>query len=363
MSGGGAAVPKAPDLSGNVSNANQTFSTATADAAQQMEAAKAYNAQAQKQLDTTLGTSNQMAGLISGNAAGNISSYQQNFQPLQALQAQQAQQYGSEQNIARLQGQAVAGVNAANQAARQNSAAALAAEGVDPSSIKGGALDRAAGVMGAANAAGAGTAASIGAQQRAFEMANQTNQLGLGVGAQGTAGGATAAQVAQGAQGITNATGAQGISNLGASNQYLQTGTSANKSAADISSQAFQNQMAQNQAEQAQQGSTGQLIGQVAGIAAMAMMEDGGPVVLDRGIPVMAAGGQVMQTGALPSSPIPGSTDTKPALLTPGEFVIPKDVVDFKGADHFHKLIDSVRNQRNKRMAIPIHHPPHVTRQ
>jgi hypothetical protein len=140
-----------------------------------------------------------------------------------------------------------------------------------------------------------------------------------------------------------------------------------------------------------------QQIGQVAGMAAM--MEEGGPVT--QGIPTMAnggvvdnysyvapgfqtlasprgippsrkvlaggkltdyaTGGQVMQRGALPTSPIPGSTDTKPALLTPGEFVIPKDVVAHFGNDHFHKLIDSAREKANLRRAIPIHHPPHVS--
>ena len=64
--------------------------------------------------------------------------------------------------------------------------------------------------------------------------------------------------------------------------------------------------------------------------------------------------------GALPKSPIPGSTDTKPALLTPGEFVMPKDVVDFKGQDYFHRQIDSIRKQKNKRQAIPTNHPPHM---
>lgn len=372
MSGGGGSVPTAPSLKQNTDNANATFGTATADAAQQMKAAESYNKQAQTQLSTSLGTSNDMASMLSGQAQGNVNSYQQNFQPLQAEQAKQAQQYGSEQNVARLQGQAVAGVNSANQAARSNSAAALAAEGVDPASVHGAALDRSAGVMGAANAAGAGTQSAIGTQQQAFQMANQTNQLGLGVGAQGTAGGATAAQTAQGGQGMVNQTGAQGVQNLGASNAYLNTGINANKSAADISSQDFGNQMTAYNAQQAQSAGTGQMIGDIAGIAAMAMMAEGGPVTWDRGIPTFAvggpvtnyaAGGQVMQKGALPTSPIPGSTDTKPALLTPGEFVIPKDVVDFKGQDHFHKMIDSVRENKNKRMAIPLHHPPHVSMQ
>jgi hypothetical protein len=58
---------------------------------------------------------------------------------------------------------------------------------------------------------------------------------------------------------------------------------------------------------------------------------------------MMARGGPVAQQGALPNSPIPGSTDTKPAWLTPGEFVIPHDVAAWKGHEYWYKQMDKAR--------------------
>jgi hypothetical protein len=360
MSGGGS-VPKAPDLSGNVNNANATYGQATSNAQQTMNTAQTYNDQAQKNLSGVVAQNNSMAGQIGSNATQNLNTYGSTFVPLQKTEAQAAQDYGSQANVARLQGQAVANVNSANQAARANSAAALASEGVDPASIHGGALDRQASVMGAAQAANAGTQSAIQTQQQAFNMQNQANQLGLAVGQQGTAGAATAAGVTDQGQQVQNQTNQAGVNNLTAANTYLNTGVNANKSSSDIASQGFGNQMQQYQAQQAQSAGLMSSIGSIAG-AAMMFMENGGPV--PGAIPTTSnysQGGNVTSRGALPTSPIPGSTDTKPALLTPGEFVMPKDVVDFKGQDYFHRQVDSIRAAANKRKAIPTQHAPHIS--
>lgn len=359
MSGGGSA-PKAPDLSGNIQQANQTFGSATGNAAQTMNTATQYNNNAQKNLANVTNQSNSIAGQIAQNANTNLQTYQNTFAPLQAQEAQQAQQYGSQDNIARLKGQAIADANSANQAARNNAAAKLASYGVDPSSIHGAALDRQAAVQGAAQVAQAGTNSAINTQQTAFNMGNTANQLGLNVGAQGTQGAATGAQVLQGGQQQVNATNQSGVGNLTAANSYLGTGLNAANSGANIASQQFGNQMQSYNAQQAQNAGVGQLVGDAAG-AAMMFMEGGGPVP-QQGIPTnYAGGGNVTYLGAMDRSPIPGSTDTKPALLTPGEFVMPKDVVDFKGQDYFHRQIDSIREAKNKRMAIPVPHRPHVS--
>jgi hypothetical protein len=384
---GGASPPAAPSLGTQIGQSNQTFGTATANSAQATNAANAYNANANANLQSTLGTTNANASAISNQANSNMNSYAQNFQPLQAQEAQTASQYGSNANVQRLQGQAIANQGAANQSAQQNNAAALAAEGVDPASIHGGAIQAAGNVQGAAAEANAGTQAGIQAQQQAFNMQNTANQLGLNVGQQGTAGAATGAQVAQGGQASANQTGATGIQNLSGANQMLGVANTATSNAQQGQQDQFQDQQQIYSDQQQQQAGTMQGIGQIAGMAAMFMA--GGGDVPDtagyvpprypttfpqpRGIPAprkilaggrvtdYAAGGQVMQQGALKQSPIPGSTDTKPALLTPGEFVIPKDVVNHLGNDHFHRLIDKTREKANQRRAIPIHHPPHVS--
>src|ERR1700747_3518239 len=42
------------------------------------------------------------------------------------------------------------------------------------------------------------------------------------------------------------------------------------------------------------------------------------------------------------------AVDDVPADLTAGEFVIPKDVVEWKGMEHFYKLMDQAREGRAK---------------
>lgn len=370
MSSGGGSVPKAPDLSQQTNQANATYGTATSNAAQTMNTAQAYNQNAQNNLSNVTSQTNSMAGQIGAQANQNMQTYGSSFVPLQQQEAQEASNYGSQANVARLQGQAVAGVNSANQAALQNSQQALASEGVDPASIHGAALQRQQAIQGAAQAANAGTQSAIQTQQTAFGMQNQANQLGMQVGASGTQGAATAAQTAQSGQAGINQTNSSGVNNLTAANSYLNSATNANNSALTAQQNQFSDQMQSYQAQQAASSGMLSSIGSIAGAAAM-FMEEGG--VVPRGtsgegslgaIPSTtnySAGGGVSARGALPRSPIPGSTDTKPALLTPGEFVIPKDVVDFLGQEHLHKLVDKTRAQANSRRAIPVQHSPHVS--
>jgi hypothetical protein len=389
---GGAKIPTAPDLSGNVAQGNATAQQATSDAAQQMNTAQAYNANAQSNLSNVTNQTNSMAGQIGNQASQNMSTYGSTFVPLQQQQAQQAQAYGSTANVQKLQGQAVANSNQANQAARANSAQALAAEGVDPGSIQGAALDRQAGVTSAANVAGAGTQSALNTQNTAIGLTQQANQLGMQVGQQGTAGAAQAAQTGQSGQQTINSTNATGVSNLGASANYLNSGTNANNGAVSANQAGFSDQMQTYQAQQAQDNSTMSAIGSVAGAAMMFMnkggmvppalpTEEAGPYVpmnaiSHSGKPVnarhfqptsalsfrnMDQGGQVTAQGALPVGSIPGTTDRKPAMLTPGEFVVPHDAVQHMGTEYWHKQVDKAREASNKRRAIPVPYAPHMS--
>jgi hypothetical protein len=397
---GGAKVPTAPNLSGNIAAGNNTAATATSDASQTLNTANAYNQNAQSNLSNVTNQANSSAGQLSANATQNLNSYSQNFAPLQQSEAQQATNYGSADNVSRLQGQAVANVAGANQAARANSAQALASEGVDPASVHGAALDRQAGVQGAGQEAAAGTQSAIQTQQTAFGMANTANQLGMQVGAQGDQAAATAAQTAEGGQSSVNQTNQTGIGNLTANTSQLNAGTNANNSAVSANQAQFGDQQTQYTDQNQQNAGTMSAIGSLVGGAA-AFMERGGVVPgghgIHHGIPVpgrvrfphmvvpahsglpvnpnhfaqppglptkfepMFHGGPVSAKGALPVGSVPGSTDTKPAILTPGEFVVPKDAVDHMGTEYWHKQVDKARETANKRRAIPVPYAPHMS--
>ncbi len=390
---GGAKIPSAPNLSGNVATGNQTAATATSDAQQQLNTAQQYNNNAQKNLANVTNTSNSMAGQIGSQATQNMSTYGSSFVPLQAQQAQQAQTYGGTANIQKLQGQAVAGANTADQAARSNSAAALASEGVDPASVHGAALDRQAGVVGAGQVAAAGTQSAVNTTNIANAMTNSANNLGLQVGAQGTSGAATSAGTAQAGQLGVNQTNSSGISNLGAANQYLNTATGANNGAVNAADAGYGMQQKQYGMQQSANNSNVAGVGSLVGAAGM-FMEGGGIVgqhfggigpgghmalpMAHSGLPVvkgsvrprqaipmsfepMDLGGPVTSQGALPAGTFGSTTDRKPAMLTPGEFVMPKDIVQHLGTEKLHKMIDSTREKANLRRAIPVPHAPHMS--
>lgn len=373
--GKGGSVPNAPDMSKQIGAAQGMTSTATDNASQVMNTAKGYNNNAQNTLSTVTGAQTPLMQQVGNTATSNLNNYGSTFQPLQKQQADFAQNWGSDANVAAQQGKAVADTSAAFDAQRRNSAAALASEGVDPASIHGNALDAQSRVQQAGAESQASTAARTNTQLQGQQLVAGANQLGLQVGSAGDTGAATASGIGSSAVQNTNQTNATGVNNLTAANTYLNTGVNANASAANIQNTQFQDQLAQQQAQQAQGASTLSSIGSIAGAAAM-FMEDGGPVPGQNyaegiptrhsgqpvllGAPVSRAyhydhGGPVSTRGALPVSPIPGSTDTKPAFLTPGEFVLPHDVAAWKGHEHWYKQIDKAREEMSKRHGIPPH--------
>lgn len=367
MSGGGS-VPKAPDLSKQTDQANQTFATATSDAAQTNATAAAANAQTQATVGNITGQETPMVGAVNNSANQNLSTYGSTFVPLQQQQAQQATDWGSEANIANQQGRAEADQNAAGDAAIKNQQASLASEGVDPASIQGAALTNQARIQNAASVAGAGNNAAVNTTLQSQQLTNQANQLGLQVNAAGTSGAATGSNIgAQTAGTVTNA-GASEVNNTTAGVGELNAATGANNSALSAQQDQFSDQIQQAQAQQAQSSSMMSSIGSIAGAAAM-FMEDGGPVPHgSSGIPprfmstkgaaglmkdFYESGGPVRHQGALPASPMPGSTDTKPAMLTPDEFVIPRDAATWKGHEHWFKQIDKARGEMAERKGLP----------
>ena len=76
-----------------------------------------------------------------------------------------------------------------------------------------------------------------------------------------------------------------------------------------------------------------------------------------------AEGGAVpeMPEGATPGGAIPGrmspsggrAPDDVPAMLTAGEFVVPKDVLSWKGEEFFQKTIENARKAKDGATAKP----------
>lgn len=499
-------------MSGNVSTANNTSGSATSDANQTFNTATAYNNNAQNTLSQVNGANTPLMNQVGQTAQSNLSSYQNNFLPLQQQQISQAQNYTSDQNTQNLQGEAEGDSNASLQASLNNQRASLASEGVDPASVGGSAIMQQAQVAGAAQTAQAANQSYVNTQNTGNQMVANANQLGMQVGQAGTTGAQAASGIGTASVANVNSTNATGVNNLTAANPYLTTATNANQSGANIANTQFQDQLISQQAQQASSNSNWAGIGTLGGMALgeYANSEDGGmaeggvvgypkpvmqhpgalpwqnrqpgqPLHFDEGgtVPMfdlngggggisspygtgfdstgmgggfnemgggmavgngnpngatpgavmglqqnfanagnwdaaaspvaqtgalpnygqtagaapapatpipssssydptafganvqgfangfamtqkgggggggMATGGPVSNRGALPTSPIPGSTDTKPAWLTPGEFVIPRDVASWKGHEHWYKQMDKARGEIAQRHGLP----------
>jgi hypothetical protein len=339
-----------PNQQPNINNANATYETATGNAQQTMNTAQALNSNSQNTLNTALGQETPMVSAVNNSANQNLSTYGSTFTPLQQTQAQNALDYTSDKNVQQREGMAVADQNAGTQAALANQRAALAAEGVDPASVHGSALTQEAALTGAANAAGAANQSVVQGQLTGAALQNQANQIGLGVGGLGTSQASTGSGIATQEVGNQNTTNNSNINDLTAANTYLNTANGANANAIGASSSNF-NEEQQNYENQI--GANASQIGAISGV--VAGMGNLGADAMPTSAS-MARGGPVSARGALPFPIVPGTTDTKLAALTPGEFVIPKDVTQHLGHEKLHKLIDKTREEIAERRGIPMHH-------
>lgn len=269
------------------------------------------------------------------NAKADRARYEQVFQPIEDKLVQEFQNYGSPERFDKERGRAVADVNSNFDAQRKSALTRLEAYGIDPSQTRNQALDIGMRTAQAAAQAGAADAATQRVENTGRALRAEAINIGRGMPSQvaqsyGQAIGAGQAGIGGAAQSTGSSIGAMqsGLPFAGqAQNSYGAAGGFMN--------QGFQNAMDVSRFNQAGAGQWMDLAGGIAG-GAMAFMQ---------------AGGVVPEQGALPISPIPGGTDRAPLLATPGEVVVPKDVVDWKGQEFFHKLNTKVRDDV---MAIEI---------
>jgi hypothetical protein len=218
-----------------------------------------------------------------------------------------AMTYASPQRVAQEMGMAQSGVMQGAEAGRQNAIRDLQSYGIDPSAGRYAGLDTANQVMSGAAAAGAGN------QQR---MATQATG---------------------------NALQQQAIA---ASNQNLQTGYQASNAMNQLLGTA--SSLKYDPLGTASMG--GGFGGSGGGFSSKTSQS--GPAGYGYGIAAPSGGGGgalLAKGGFIPdelSKSNGGKVDDVPANLTAGEFVIPKDVVEFKGKEFFYKLMAQTRRMR-----------------
>lgn len=280
------------------------------------------------------------------NAQEDRQRYEQVFLPIEDKLISEFQNYGTPERFDKERGRAVADVNANFDAQRKNALARLESYGIDPSQTRNQALDIGMRTAQAAAQAGAADAATQRVENTGRALRAEAINIGRGLPSQvaGSYGQSIAAGQA-GVGGAATTTGA-GVGAITSGQGFEQLAQGGYAGAANTRNTQYQNQLSTAQYQQAGMGQILDVVGGLGG-AAMGFMQEGGIV---------------SEKGALPISPLVGSTDRKPMMATPGEFVVPKDVVEWKGQEFFHKLTAKTRDdvmaievqKRQPQQALPI---------
>lgn len=278
--------------------------------------------------------------------------YQTTFKPLEDQIVQEAQTYDTPEKRAQAAQADMATVASQSDLARQAAQRNLEGYGIDPSSTRYAALDVGSRTQQAAAMAGAGNQAMRRVEDTGRALKADAANLGRGFQINPLASSQAAAAGNQATSGINLGTTASGASTMGTGAQWQGIGNQALGTWGNALNMGYNNALsgynAQNQAAGSGWGSALGLVG------SLALMEEGGDV------------------GNIPpaASPTRGiETDDVPANLTVGEFVIPKDVKDWKGEEFFHNLIEKSRTAKAapkqakaKYVNAPIQRPTVVSR-
>ena len=284
---GGGGAPSAPNVTQQANASSGIGQTAQNNASSQLGWAQQGVAGQQGQTANAQSTLNGQASGAFG--AGNAAQDQFQNQTLGGLNQQlgTAQNWGSPQGVQQAQANAAATTGQSFDAARMNNQRQLAAYGVDPSQLKS-SFSNLQGNLAQAGATG-NAVYNAGQNRQLQSMGMVSNALGQNLGAAGVGQGYSSQGANMTGQGVQlgNQTLATGSQALTAPSQWSQVGLQGQGQSANILNQQFQNQLASYQAQSAGENALMGGLGQIGGMAAMAMMADGG----DINVPTIPLGG------------------------------------------------------------------------
>ena len=314
--------PPPPDYS---PMANSNTEIAQANLAFAKEQAGINRQDRQRLLDSTEGIMNRQLALGEKESARSDDYFnyaRQTFRPVEQAIAKDALNFNTGQYAKDLAARAGTDINTGFENARSQGMRSLSRMGVRPDS---GAFAATVGKLASDQALGLANA-QTGAYLTADNMKRGalTNAASVGRGYPGASQGSS--QLAggnyAGANNSMNMT--QGTINQGAMipGSYYGNAVNANNAAAGNLNMGFQNQFANYNATSQQMA---------------AILNAGGTFA--GGMPRAADGGGMRSGGAI-DGPGTGISDSIPAMLSKGEYVIPKDVVERKGVEFFDKLLE-----------------------
>lgn len=270
------------------------------------------------------------------NARKDRARYDETFRPIEDDLIKEFEGYASGDRIERQAGRAASAVTSAAAAQREEASRRLESYGIDPSQIRAGGIDLQARMMTAANAAGAANNERDRVENMGRALRAEAINIGKGLPSQVAGSYGQTLSAGNSAVGNMNNTVATGANTLNSAQGWMQMGNNAISGAANITNMGYQNELAGYQANQSLGG-----VGQLAGTAIGAFMESGGEVPGD-------------------AKGIPGKGDKYPVVLAEDEYVIPAEVVKWKGLEFFDRLTAKSRKAQGlpeQPAGVPIQGP------
>jgi hypothetical protein len=286
------------------------------------------------------------------SAATDRARYEKLYQPLEDRAIDDANSYSSQGRQDYEAGRA--GSTVAQQFDGQRKAAAqnLEAFGVDPSSTRFAALDATSRIQEGAAVAGAENQART--QTDAMGRALRSEAINVGRGYPGQVAGTygTALQSGMSAANSALAGTASGASTMGTNAQYQGLANGAVGQWGNTLNNGYNNQLNQFNANQQASSGIGSLLG--AGLGMAMSFENGGAIGAGDVVPPSASPSRGAAIDDVPAAIGGGGK----ARINVGEFIVPQDVVDWKGEEFFQKLIEGSRKSKVSAPAKPSYGIP-----
>jgi hypothetical protein len=306
------------------------------------------------------------------NAREDRERYETIFQPLEEQLAAEAEDYSSPWRIEKEAGEAEANIAQEFEASRKAAQDRLEMYGVDPSQTRSGALDMQARVAEAAAQAAAGNVARERTENIGRALRSEAINVGKGYPGQIAGSFNTSGGGGQQAAGTGLATTASAANTMGTPVQWNAAGQSAMGQWANLMAKSYDQQIDAYKAENAaDQGSGwGDILGTVVGMGFKAWrggVAEGGAIpdgyeAAARDAPgdirFSDGGGYVPAEmspsgGAIPDDVTAFVNDGGAAKINVGEFVFPKDVMEWKGQEWAQKEIIKARKAMNSGEEAP----------
>jgi hypothetical protein len=352
--GGKAKAPKPPDYTAVAAASEKAAEFSFNLGKEQLAWAQRQYASDREILDKVVGAALARQDVNDQAALRDRQRYERIYQPLEDEAVREARDFASEDRQEYEMGRAASQVGQQFEQARTAALQNLESYGVDPSSTRFAALDLGTRVQQAAAQAGAANMAR--GQTENIGRALRSEAINVGRGYPGQVAGtyATALQSGNAGANAQLAGTASGANTMGTATQWNQQGVGALGTWGNTLNMSHQNAIDTFNANQQASSGLGGLLGAGLGIASNMgfAFERGGavPEVSPKAGPGVTPGGNVPPQ----ASPSAGrAIDDVDARLTAGEFVMPVDVVKWKGEEFFQRLIEQSRKSKPEAPAQP----------